>query len=49
MLALEHGHDQRPALDELLLGAGLGSIARFNDYAGQARVSTARRVARSNH
>ena len=49
MLALEHGHDQRPALDELLLGAGLGSIAHFNDYAGQARVSTARRVAHSNH
>ena len=49
MLALEHGHDQRPGLDELLLAAGLGSIAHFNDYAGQARVSTARRTADSNH
>lgn len=49
LLALEHGHDQQSALDALLLGAGLHAIVHFNDYAGQARVSTARRVPGNNH
>lgn len=38
-LLLEHGHDQAPAVRELLLGAGFGQVASRPDLAGIARCS----------
>lgn len=45
MLALEHGHDQQTMLATLLSAAGLESIVHFDDHAGLARVTTARKPA----
>lgn len=42
-LALEHGAEQGPAVRDLLLGVGLGSIETLRDLAGCERVTLGRR------
>ena len=39
MLALEHGHDQAPAVQLLLRAAGLRNVASARDLAGIPRVT----------
>ena len=44
-LLLEHGHDQAPAVRELLSGAGFESLVEETDLAGQPRVAGGRLTA----
>ena len=44
LLAIEHGFGQKESVARLLTDEGFGSITQINDYAGLARVTTARRA-----
>ena len=44
LLAVEHGFGQKESVARLLTDEGFGSITQINDYAGLARVTTARRA-----